>query len=71
MKHHIIIRLIVFCALFLGVGQFGMQHTARATSNQVHVGVGIGVHSVYHRHHRRRRHHHRVVVAPRLDIHTR
>jgi hypothetical protein len=69
MKHHIIIKIIVFCALILGMGQLvGPQETALANSNQVHVGVGVRV-AAYHRHHRRHRRHHRVVIAPRIDIH--
>ncbi len=71
MKHRITITLIVFCALFLGMGPFAALNTARAISNQIHVGVGVGVgvHPVYHRRHRR--HHRRaVVIAPQIDIHA-
>jgi hypothetical protein len=70
MKHHIIMKLIVFCALFLGMGQFGAPNAARATSSQIHAGSGTGIVASY-RHRRRRRRHHRwtVVTARHTDIH--
>jgi hypothetical protein len=48
MKHHITIKLIIFCALFLGVGQFSALNTARATPSQVHTGGGVVLHYRHH-----------------------
>jgi hypothetical protein len=70
MKHHIAMKLIVFCALFLGMGQFNAPNTARASSSQIHTGSGTGIATFYRHHRRRRRRHHRwaVVIAPHIDI---
>jgi hypothetical protein len=69
MKHRIIIKLIVLCAMFLGVGQFTALNTARATSSQIHAGSGTAI-APHYRHHRRRRRRHRwaVDITSRIDI---
>ena len=67
MKHRITITLIVFCAMCLGIGQFAGPNTARASANQIHVGVGIGIAPNHHRHHRR--HRRPIVIAPRVIEH--
>ncbi len=70
MKHRII-KLIFFCALVLGMGQFSTPNTARATSSQIHAGSGTGIVASYRHRRRRRRRHHRwaVVTARHTDIH--
>lgn len=67
MKHLITVTLIVFCALTAGIGGFTSPNTAKASTNQVHLGVGIG--NAHHYRHHRRRHHRRAAVH--LGVHIR